>query len=96
MHLHIPRLPVPLVLLSVVYAGAVAVALARPGEHTLAGLVVLAGLVARWALRSRHPAAVPVGLAVAGSAEAVDAALPSEPAVGVLAEPALAPPPAAA
>jgi hypothetical protein len=93
-HLHIPRLPVPLVLLSVVYAGAVAVALARPGEHTLAGLVVLAGLVARWALRSRHPAGVPVGLA--GSAEAVDAALPSEPAVVVLAEPALAPPPAAA
>ncbi len=81
MHLHLPHLPVPAVLLSVVYAAAVAVALAHPGEHTLAGLVVLAGLVARWALHSRHPAAAPVALAVADSADAVDAVLPSEPAV---------------
>jgi uncharacterized membrane protein len=62
-HLHLPHLPVPAVLLSVVYAAAIAVALAHPGEHTLAGLVVLAGLVARWALRSRHRAAAPVALA---------------------------------
>ena len=63
MHLHLPHPPVPAVLLSVVYAAAIAVALAHPGEHTLAGLVVLGGLVARWALRSRHRAAAPVALA---------------------------------
>ena len=63
MHLHLPHLPVPAVLLSVLHAAAIAVALAHPGEHTLAGLVVLAGLVARWALRSRHRAAAPVALA---------------------------------
>lgn len=79
-HPHVPHLPLPAVLLSVVYAAAVAVALAHPGEHTVAGLVVLAGLVARWALRSRHPAAAPVALAVAGSTDAVDAVLPVEPA----------------
>ncbi|MGY1752278.1 hypothetical protein [Blastococcus sp. SYSU D01042] len=81
MHLHLPHLPVPAVLLSVVHAAAVAVALAHPGAHTLAGLVVLAGLVARWTLRSRRPAAAPVPLAVAAGADAVDAVLPSEPAV---------------
>jgi uncharacterized membrane protein len=79
-HLHVPHLPVPAVLLSVVYAAAIAVALAHPGEHTLAGLVVLAGLVARWALRSRHRAAAPVALAVAESAGTVDAVLAPEPA----------------
>ena len=47
MHLHLPHLPVPAVLLSVLYVAAVAVALAHPGAHTLAGLVVLAGLVGR-------------------------------------------------
>jgi hypothetical protein len=54
----VPRLhrapPVAAVLLSVLYAAAVAVALTAPGEHALAGIVVLAGLVARWALRHRH------------------------------------------
>jgi uncharacterized membrane protein len=68
------------VLLSVVYAAGIAVALAHPGEHTLAGLVVLAGLVARWVLRSRHRAAAPVALAVAGGAGTVDAVLVPEPA----------------
>ena len=63
MHLHLPHPPVPAVLLSVVYAAAIAVALAHPGEHTLAGLVVLAGLVTRWALRSRHRATAPVTVA---------------------------------
>lgn len=77
MHLHLPHLPVPAVLLSVLYAAAIAVALAHPGAHTLAGLVVLAGLVARWALRTRRPAVGPVAV----SADAVDAVLPSEPAV---------------
>lgn len=75
MHLHIPHLPVPAVLLSLVYAAAIAVALAHPGGQTLAGLVVLAGLVARWALRSRHRAPAP-----AASAGTVDAVLPPEPA----------------
>ena len=81
MHFHLPRLPVPAVLLSVVYAVAIAVALAHPGEHTLAGLVVLAGLVARWALHSRHRAAAPVALTVPTSAGAgsVDAVLVPEP-----------------
>jgi hypothetical protein len=51
---HLPHLHLPAVLLSVVYAAAVAVALTAPGEHALAGIVVLAGLVARWALRHRH------------------------------------------
>ena len=80
MHVHLPHLPVPAVLLSVVYAAAVAVALAHPGQHTLAGLVVLAGLVARWVVRGRHRAAAPVALAVAGSAGTVDAVLTPEPA----------------
>ena len=56
-HLHRPP-PVAAVLLSVVYAAAVAVALTAPGEHALAAIVVLTGLVARWALRHRHKAAV--------------------------------------
>ena len=75
MHVHVPHLPVPAVLLSVVHAAAIAVALTHPGEHTLAGLVVLAGLVTRWALRSRHRAAAPVARAVATSAGTVDAGL---------------------
>ncbi|SFF65746.1 hypothetical protein [Blastococcus tunisiensis] len=55
MHLHLPhRLTVPLVLLSVVYASAIAVALANPGRPTVAGLVVLAGLTARWGAHHRR------------------------------------------
>jgi hypothetical protein len=42
------------VLLTVVYAAAAAVALTAPGEHAVAGFVVLTGLVARWALRHQH------------------------------------------
>jgi len=52
-HLHLPHLPVPAVLLSMVYAAAIAVALANPGRNTLAGLVVLAGATARWMARHR-------------------------------------------
>jgi hypothetical protein len=48
-HLHVPA-----VLLSLVYAAAVAVAVTDPGRHALAGLVVLAGLVTRWAVRHRR------------------------------------------
>ncbi len=83
MHLHLPHLPVPAVLLSLVYAAAIAVALAHPGGHTLAGLVVLAGLVARWAVHHRRPgvAAAPAALAVVDSTGSGDAVLAPEPAV---------------
>jgi hypothetical protein len=53
-HLHLPHPPVPLVMLSLVYATAIAVALAHPGRPTLAGLLVLAGLTARWMAHHRH------------------------------------------
>jgi hypothetical protein len=45
---------VPAVLLSLVYAAALALALTDVGSHALAGAVVLAGLTTRWALRHRH------------------------------------------
>jgi hypothetical protein len=64
-HLHLPA-----VLLTVVYAAAVAVAVTAPGEHAVAGLVVLAGLVTRWAVRHRR----------AGVSPAVDAALAADTA----------------
>jgi hypothetical protein len=49
-------------LLSVVHATAIAVALTQPGRATLGGLVVLAGLTARWVAHRRvaHPARVAV------------------------------------
>jgi hypothetical protein len=74
-HLHLPHLPPAAVLLSVVYAAAIAVALTDPGRNTLAGGVVLAGLTARWALRSRRRSRgpVPVTGVVADTADAVDA-----------------------
>jgi len=53
-HLHLPHLPTALVALSVVYAAAIAVALANPGRPTLAGVVVLAGLTVRWLARHRR------------------------------------------
>jgi hypothetical protein len=62
-HLHLPHLPAPLLMLSFVYATAIAVALAHPGRPTLGALVVLAGLTARWAAhhrRSERPASVAV------------------------------------
>lgn len=61
------HLSVPAVLLMVVYAAALAVAVAAPGQHLVAGLVVLTGLVARWAVRHRRAHAVPA----AAPAEAV-------------------------
>ena len=57
MHLHLPHLPVPLAMLSLVYATAIAVALAHPGRATLGALVVLAGLTARWVARHRQSVA---------------------------------------
>ena len=53
------HLSVPAVLLTVVYAAALAVAVSAPGQHLVAGLVVLAGLVTRWAVRHRRAHAVP-------------------------------------
>ncbi|MGY2076191.1 hypothetical protein [Blastococcus sp. SYSU DS0828] len=81
-HLHLPRLPLPAVLLSLVYLAAIAVAVSAPGQHAVAGLVVLTGLVARWVVRARRPerAAAPVALAVAESTDTVDAVLTAEPA----------------
>jgi hypothetical protein len=80
--LHVPalhltgRLPVASVLLSVVYAVAIAVALAAPGHHALAGCTVLAGLVSRSAVRRRRSATD----AVAAATVAVDTVLPEEAA----------------
>ena len=59
--LHVPalrltRLPAATVLLSVVYAVAIAVALTAPGQHAVAGCVVLAGLVSRSVVRRRRSA----------------------------------------
>ena len=54
------HLSVPAVLLTVVYAAALAVAVSAPGQHLVAGLVVLTGLVTRWAVRHRRAHAVPV------------------------------------
>jgi hypothetical protein len=56
-HLHLPHLPLPLAALSALYAVAIAVAVANPGRPTLAGLVVLAGLTARWVAHHRRSVA---------------------------------------
>ena len=58
------HLSVSAVLLTVVYAAALAVAVTAPGQHLAAGLVVLAGLVTRWAVRHRRAHAVPAADAV--------------------------------
>jgi uncharacterized membrane protein len=75
--LHVPALrltglPAATVLLSVVYAAAIAVALATPGQHAAAGCVVLAGLVSRSVVRRRRSSTA----AVAAATVAVDAVLP--------------------
>lgn len=84
-HLSLPHLPalhlagqppVATVLLSVVYAAAIAVALVAPGQHVLAGGVVLAGLVSRSVVRRRRSTAG----ALSAAAGAVDTVLP-DPAV---------------
>ncbi|MCW2507430.1 MAG: uncharacterized protein JWP68_578 [Modestobacter sp.] len=75
------RLRVAAVLLSVVYAAAVAVALAAPGQHTVAGCAVLTGLVSRSVVRRRRSATDAVAAAtVAVDTIAVDAVLPEETA----------------
>ncbi|RBY77615.1 hypothetical protein DQ238_14470 [Geodermatophilus sp. TF02-6] len=71
------HLSVPAVLLTAVYAAALAVAVTAPGEQLVAGLVVLTGLVSRWAVRHRRMhRAVPVVAAPAP----VDAVLTPEAA----------------
>ena len=60
------HLSVPAVLLTVVYAAALAVAVSAPGQHLVAGLAVLTGLVTRWAVRHRRAhSAVPAAAAPA-------------------------------
>jgi hypothetical protein len=77
--LHVPALrltgpPAATVLLSVVYAAAIAVALATAEQHVAAGCVVLAGLVSRSVVRRRRSSTA----AVAAATVAVDAVLPEE------------------
>ena len=55
-----PHLSVPALLLMTVYAISIAVAVTHPGRPTLAGLVVLAGLTARWVARHRRTTSVAV------------------------------------
>jgi cytochrome b561 len=80
LHLHLPtltsRLPVATVLLSVVYAAAIAVALTAPGQHAAAGCAVLAGLVSRTVVRRRRSA--PAAVAAATAAVDALAVLPDE------------------
>jgi hypothetical protein len=54
-----PHFSLPTLLLTAVYAVAIAVAVAHPGGPTVAGLVVLAGLAARWFARHRRSVPVP-------------------------------------
>ncbi|MGY1672902.1 hypothetical protein [Geodermatophilus sp. SYSU D00710] len=73
------HLPTPAVVLTAVYAAALAVAvagaLAGSAREALAGLVVLTALAARWAVRRSRRAVPSTGAAVA----TVDAALPDAP-----------------
>ena len=66
--LHAPALRLPrgltpsAALLSLLYVAAVVVALTAPGQHAVAGSVVLLGLVARSVARRRRPVAAVVPL----------------------------------
>ncbi|MGY1771787.1 hypothetical protein [Blastococcus sp. SYSU D00813] len=73
---------VPALLLSVVYAAALAVAVTDLGQHAVAGLLVLGGLTARWFLRHRRtPAAAPApAVRLAAVPDPVPAALDAVPA----------------
>jgi hypothetical protein len=75
---------VPALLLSLVYAAALAVAVTDVGQHALPGLLVLGGLTTRWAFRHRRAAASAPAAALA----AVPDPLPSR--VDVLPAPARA------
>ncbi|WP_199589155.1 hypothetical protein [Blastococcus sp. TF02A-26] len=67
---------VPALLLSVVYAAALAVALTDLGQHAAAGLLVLGGLTARWFLRHRRAAALTAAVPAASAPVAVLTAVP--------------------
>jgi hypothetical protein len=73
-HLHLPHLPAPLLMLSFVYATAIAVALANPGRPTVGALVVLAGLTARWAAHRRSQRSASVAVLTPDAAPAPAAA----------------------
>ncbi|TFV56163.1 hypothetical protein E4P41_16090 [Geodermatophilus sp. DF01-2] len=60
----------PAVLLTVVYAAALAVAVSAPGQHLVAGLVVLTGLVTRWVVRHRRAQRAVPAVAVGASTSA--------------------------
>ena len=67
---------VPALLLSLVYAAALAVAVTDLGQHAVAGLLVLGGLTARWALRHRRTT-VPAAVRLVAVADPLPAALES-------------------
>jgi hypothetical protein len=93
-HLSVPHLSVPhlagrrpalaTVLLTVLYATAIAVALTSPAEHALAGCLVLTGVSGRWAVHRRRSTAG----AVAAATSAVDTVLPADGVLGDLTAPA--------
>ena len=64
--LHVPALRLPrgltpaAALLTLLYVAAIAVALTAPGQHAVAGSVVVLGLAARTLARRRRPAAAVV------------------------------------
>jgi hypothetical protein len=89
-HLTGRRPPPATVLLTVVYAAAIAVALTSPAEHALAGCLVLAGVTARWAVQRRRSTAG----AVAAATTAVDTVLPGDGLLGDLTAPTPATAPA--
>jgi hypothetical protein len=65
--LHVPALRLPsaltpaAALLTLLYVAAIIVALTAPGQHALAGAVVVLGLAARSLARRRRPTAVAIG-----------------------------------
>jgi hypothetical protein len=88
-HLSVPHLAgrrpaLATVLLTVLYATAIAVALTSPAEHALAGCLVLTGVTGRWAVHRRRSTAG----AVAAATVAVDTVLPADGVLGDLTAPA--------
>ncbi|CCG01174.1 hypothetical protein [Blastococcus saxobsidens] len=80
--LRLSHLPLPAAVLSLVYLAAIAVAVSAPGQHAIAGLVVLTGLTARWVAHARRTGrtARPVHAVVVETTSTVDAVLAPEPA----------------
>ncbi|WP_369131014.1 hypothetical protein [Modestobacter roseus] len=86
---HLPTLRLPTrvgaasALLTVVHLAALAVAVTAPAGQALAGCLVLAGLVSRWAVRRRRSvaAAVPAARDAVDTVLAADTVLPASPLV---------------